>query len=124
MIKNNLKSFKSFILIFMVSLVVFYFLGSIISNLKGFNFRDVIFVEGIIVLMGVIFSSIDGSPQGLTLQEFGQINPQYFANIILETKVREGKGLIEISNVKINIDLISMAIVLGATITLISSFII
>ena len=84
MIKSNSRSIKKFISISIIHLVFLFIIGGVISNFKGFELRDVLFVEGILILMIGIFSSMGGSTQSLSLQEFGQINPQYFTNIILE----------------------------------------
>lgn len=122
MMKNNSKRFKKFIPIFVVSLLSLFLLGAIISNINGFQLRDVVFVEGILILMIGIFSSISGSTQNLSLQEFGQINPQYFANIILDSSsIKKEKSLVA-SNIQINIDLVSTSIMIGAIIALIISF--
>lgn len=122
MMKNNSKRFKKFIPIFVVSLLSLFLLGAIISSINGFQLRDVVFVEGILILMIGIFSSISGSTQNLSLQEFGQINPQYFANIILDSSsIKKEKSLVA-SNIQINIDLVNTSIIVGAIIALIISF--
>ena len=40
-----------FILIFIANLVSLFLMAGIISSLKGFNLKDVLFVEGILILM-------------------------------------------------------------------------
>ena len=93
-----------------------------ILDLKGFNLKDVLFVEGILILMIVLFSSIGGNYQSLSLQEFGQVNPQYFANIVLETNVAEKEKIVSASNIQINMDLISSSVMIGSIVVLISSY--
>ncbi len=122
MIKNNSKSLKTFILIFIANLVSLFLMAGIISSLKGFNLKDVLFVEGILILMIVLFSSIGGNYQSLSLQEFGQVNPQYFANIVLETNVAEKEKIVSASNIQINMDLISSSVMIGSIVVLISSY--
>lgn len=120
--KNNSKSLKKFISIFIANLVSLFLIGGIISNLNGFQLKDVLFVEGILVLMIGIFSSIGGNTQSLSLQEFGQVNPQCFVNIVLESNRVEKERVISTSNIQINMDLVSTSITLGAIIALIISY--
>ena len=121
MIKNNSKSLKKFILIFIANLVGLFLIAGIISNLKGVQLNDVLFIEGLLILMIVLFSSVGGNYQSLSLQEFGQVNPQYFANILLESNVIEKEKIAPASNIQINMDLISSSLMIGSIIVLISS---
>lgn len=120
--KNNSKSLKKFISIFIANSVSLFVIGGIISNLNGFQLKDVLFVEGILVLMIGIFSSIGGNTQSLSLQEFGQVNPQCFVNIVLESNSIQKERVISTSNIEINMDLVSTSITLGAIIALIISY--
>lgn len=122
MIKNNSKSLKKFILIFIANLVGLFLIAGIISNLKGVQLNDVLFIEGLLILMIVLFSSVGGNYQSLSLQEFGQVNPQYFANILLESNVIEKEKIAPASNIQINMDLISSSLMIGSIIVLISSY--
>lgn len=122
MIKNNSKSLKKFISIFIANLVGLFLMAGIISNLKGVQLNDVLFIEGLLILMIVLFSSVGGNYQSLSLQEFGQVNPQYFANILLESNVIEKEKIAPASNIQINMDLISSSLMIGSIIVLISSY--
>lgn len=122
MIKNNSKSLKKFISIFIANLVGLFLIAGIISNLKGVQLNDVLFIEGLLILMIVLFSSVGGNYQSLSLQEFGQVNPQYFANILLESNVIEKEKIAPASNIQINMDLISSSLMIGSIIVLISSY--
>lgn len=122
MIKNKSKSLRKFILIFIANLVSLFLIAGVISSLRGFHLKDVLFIEGILILMIVLFSSISGSNQSLSLQEFGQVNPQYFANIVLENNIAEKERIVSASNIKINMDLISSSILIGSIVVLISSY--
>ncbi|WP_291628104.1 hypothetical protein [Clostridium sp.] len=122
MIKNNSKSLKKFISIFIANLVGLFLIAGIISNLKGFHLNDVLFIEGLLSLMIVLFSSVGGNYQSLSLQEFGQVNPQYFANILLESNAIEKEKIASASNIQINMDLISSSLMIGSIIVLISSY--
>ncbi|MCR1949659.1 MULTISPECIES: hypothetical protein [Clostridium] len=122
MIKKNSKTLSKFITIFIISLIVSFSLGEIISNFKGYNFRDVLFVEGIIILMMGIFSAVGGNPMSLSLQDFGRINPQWLANISLETNEIDRRRIIDSCKVNINIDITTVSLVIGGLISsLISS---
>lgn len=120
--KNNSKSLKKFISIFITNLVSVLLIGGLISNLKGFQLKDVLFVEGILVLMMGVFSSIGVNTEGLSLREFVQINPQCVTNIVLESNSLEKERVVSASNIQINMDLVSTAITLGAIVSLIISY--
>ena len=123
MLKNNSKSLKKFVLFFVANLVSLFLIAGIISNLKGFEIKDVLFIEGIFILMVGLFSSISGSPQSLSLQEFGQVNPQYFASISLEDTTIENQRAVSVSNIQVSVDLFSTSMIIGSVIVLISSYI-
>ncbi|MDV4150610.1 hypothetical protein R0131_07150 [Clostridium sp. AL.422] len=122
MVKNNSKSLKKFISIFLTALVFIFLIGGVISNLNGFQLKDVIFIEGIVVLMIGIFSSIGGSQKSLDIKEFVIVNPQCFANITLGPNGIIKERTTNNSNLQINIDLVSTSIIVGAIIALISSY--
>lgn len=123
MIKKNSKNLSKFITICIISLMVTFSLGEIISSFQGYNFRDVIFVEGIIILMMGIFSAVGGNPMSLSLQDFGQINPQWLANISLETNEIDRRRIIDSCKVNINIDITTISLVIVGSISLLISFI-
>ncbi|WP_291653580.1 hypothetical protein [Clostridium sp.] len=123
MIKKNSKTFSRFITISIITLIVSFILGQIISSFKGYNFSDVLFVEGIIILMMGIFSAVGGNPMSLSLQDFGQINPQWLANISLETNEIDRRRIIDSCKVNINIDITTISLVIVGSISLLISFI-
>ena len=118
--KNNLSKF---LVISLTSIIIALSLGRFISSFQGYHFRDIIFVEGIVILMMGLFSSIGGNPMSLSLQDFGQINPQWLANVSLETNEIDRKRIVDSCKVTLNIDIINISLMLGGTITLIISFI-
>lgn len=122
MIKKNSKSLKNFSWIFISNLVFLFLIAGVISSLKGYQFKDVLFVEGILVFMVSVLSSIDGKPLSLSLQEFGQVNPQYFASIVLESNATEKERIISSSNISIKMDIVSTSIMIGSIIVLIISY--
>lgn len=121
MYKKNLKNLSKFITTCITSLIVSIILGQLISSFNGYHFRDVIFVEGILVLMIGIFSAIGGNPMSLSLQDFGQINPQWLANISLETNEIDRRRIVDSCKVIINIDIINLSLVIGGFIVLVIS---
>ena len=122
MMKKNSKSLKNFSWIFISNLVFLFLIAGVISSLKGYQFKDVLFVEGILVFMVSVLSSIDGKPLSLSLQEFGQVNPQYFASIVLESNATEKEIIISSSNISIKMDIVSTSIMIGSIIVLIISY--
>lgn len=122
MMKKNSKSLKNFSWIFISNLVFLFLIAGVISSLKGYQFKDVLFVEGILVFMVSVLSSIDGKPLSLSLQEFGQVNPQYFASIVLESNATEKERIISSSNISIKMDIVSTSIMIGSIIVLIISY--
>ena len=122
MMKKNSKSLKNFSWIFISNLVFLFLIAGVISSLKGYQFKDVLFVEGILVFMVSVLSSIDGKPLSLSLQEFGQVNPQYFASIVLESNAAEKERIISSSNISIKMDIVSTSIMIGSIIVLIISY--
>ena len=122
MLKNNYKSLKKFSSIFIANLVFLFLIAGIISSLKGYLLKDVLFVEGILIFMVSILSSIDGKPLSLSLQEFGQVNPQYFATIVLDSNTTEKERIISTSNINIKMDIVSTSIMIGSIIVLVTSY--
>lgn len=121
--KKNLKNLSKILVISLTSLIIALSLGQFISSFQGCHFRDIIFVEGIAILMMGLFSSIGGNPMSLSLQDFGQINPQWLANISLETNEIDRKRIVDSCKVTLNVDIINISLMLGGTIILIISFI-
>ncbi|MDB1923231.1 hypothetical protein PMY08_11935, partial [Clostridium tertium] len=70
-----------------------------------------------------IFSAVGGNPMSLSLQDFGQINPQWLANISLETNEIDRRRIIDSCKVNINIDITTISLVIGGSISLLISFI-
>ncbi|EOR26835.1 hypothetical protein A500_06736 [Clostridium sartagoforme AAU1] len=68
-----------------------------------------------------IFSAIGGNPMSLSLQDFGQINPQWLANISLETNEIDRKRIVDSCKVIINIDIINLSLMIGGFIVLLIS---
>lgn len=69
--------------------VLFLILGNVISKVLGYSLKDVLFIEGIILMLCGILSSIKGNPKGLSMQGLGSMNAQYISNANLEITKRE-----------------------------------
>ncbi|WP_195988365.1 hypothetical protein [Clostridium sp. D53t1_180928_C8] len=95
----------------------------IITNFKDYTLKDVLFIEGIVLIMVGVLSSLGGNPMGLSMQGFGQNNAQYIANANLEvTKLEKDKT----SNIKttVSIGLSTVSLVIGGVLAIILNFII
>lgn len=74
--------------------VLFIIIALIISNFTNFQLNDVLFIEGIVIVILAISSTFSGNPMGLSLQGLGQINAQYIANANLEvTRMEHNKEM-------------------------------
>lgn len=95
----------------------------IIRNFKGYELRDVLFVECIIFVIGGVLSSLGGNSMGLSMQGLGQTNAQYIANANLEvTKMEKDKT----KNIKttISVGLSIISLIIGGVLIIVISFII
>lgn len=122
MIKTKSNSFLKFSFIFIISSLTLFVLGSIISNVSGTPIKDVMFIEGIIVLMLSVFSLIEGNTTLPSMQEFGRINPQYLVNMILESNENARKKINRNSTLNIQLDISSLGVIVAAFISVIFSF--
>lgn len=91
--KVKLKVLIKYIILIFVLTIALILIGLIISKLKGFNLKDVLFIEGMIITIIGTFSMISGDSMGLSMQSLGQNNSQYSSNANLEVtkRLRENK---------------------------------
>lgn len=122
MIKTKSNSFLKFSFIFIISSLTLFILGSIISNVSGTSIKDVMFIEGIVVLMLSVFSLIEGNTSLPSMQEFGRINPQYLVNMILESNENARKKINRNATLNIQLDISSLGVIVAALISVIFSF--
>ena len=122
MIKTKSNSFLKFSFIFIISSLTLFVLGSIISNVSGTPIKDVMFIEGIVVLMLSVFSLIEGNTTLPSMQEFGRKNPQYLVNMILESNENARKKINRNSTLNIQLDISSLGVIVAAFISVIFSF--
>lgn len=122
MIKTKSNSFLKFSFIFIISSLTLFVLGSIISNVSGTSIKDVMFIEGIVVLMLTVFSLIEGNTSLPSMHEFGRINPQYLVNMILESNENARRKINRNSTLNIQLDISSLGVIVAALISMIFSF--
>lgn len=95
----------------------------IITNFKGYELKDMLFIEGIIFVIGGVLSSLEGNSMGLSMQGLGQTNAQYITNANLQvTKMEKDKT----KNIKttISVGLNTVSLVIGGILVIVISFII
>lgn len=68
----------------MVYSIILYTIAIILNKILNYEIKNILFIEGIIVIMLGIFSGISGDSNGTSLQALGQNNAQYISNVNLE----------------------------------------
>ena len=91
MSKHILKLFLKQMFWIIVQVIVLLAIGIGLSEIKGYSIKDVIFVEGIIVIILALFTSMQGNPMGLSIQSMGQNNAQINSNNNIKIKEIEEK---------------------------------
>lgn len=93
----------------------------IITEFKEYIFNDVIFVQGMILIVVGLLSSMGGNPMGLSIEGIGSQSAQYITNANLEVTKYEKERL----NIKttITIGLSGASLVVGGLLSIIISFI-
>ncbi|GAA0076302.1 hypothetical protein UT300005_06800 [Clostridium sp. CTA-5] len=117
-----LKKFIIFIITSILCGLVIMFIGYLISLFTTFLLKDILFVEGILVIILVILMSISGKPLGLSMQAFGTNNAQYVGTANLKVTEKENELLKNKDSFNINFDFNSISIILGAIFILIISY--
>ena len=121
--KSILKTIGKCVLFGIIWGIVLFGVALIITNFKDYELRDVLFVEGIIFVVGGVLSSIGGNPMGLSMQGLGQNNAQYIANANLEvSKMEKDKT----NNIKTTISagLSTVSLIIGGLLVIAINFII
>jgi len=122
--KSQIKALTKCIVWGILWAIVFIFIGFLIVNFTSYTLKDILFIEGIILIVLGALSSIGGNPTGLSLQALGQDNAQYVANANLEVTKMEKQ--IHHDNIKTNLrnsfNIISL--IIGGAICIIINFII
>ena len=68
MSKHILKLFLKQMFWIIVQVIILLAIGIGLSEIKGYSIKDVIFVEGIIVIILALFTSMQGNPMVLSIQ--------------------------------------------------------
>ena len=121
--KSILKTIGKCVIFGIIWGIVLFGVALIITNFKDYELRDVLFVEGIIFVVGGVLSSIGGNPMGLSMQGLGQNNAQYIANANLEvSKMEKDKS----NNIKTTISagLSTVSLIIGGLLVIAINFII
>lgn len=121
--KSILKTIGKCVIFGIIWGIVLFGVALIITNFKYYELRDVLFVEGIIFVVGGVLSSIGGNPMGLSMQGLGQNNAQYIANANLEvSKMEKDKT----NNIKTTISagLSTVSLIIGGLLVIAINFII
>ena len=121
--KSILKTIGKCVIFGIIWGIVLFGVALIITNFKDYELRDVLFVEGIIFVVGGVLSSIGGNPMGLSMQGLGQNNAQYIANANLQvTKMEKDKAKIIKTTVAVGLSTVSL--VIGGVLIIVINFII
>ena len=121
--KSILKTIGKCVIFGIIWGIVLFGVALIITNFKDYELRDVLFVEGIIFVVGGVLSSIGGNPMGLSMQGLGQNNAQYIDNANLEvSKMEKDKT----NNIKTTISagLSTVSLIIGGLLVIAINFII
>jgi hypothetical protein len=123
---NNiqLKSLAKCIVFGVLWSIILIIIGVIIANFTSYNLKDVLFIEGIIVVILGALSSISGNPMGLSLQALGQNNAQYVAKANLEVTDMEKQKHHENFKTNIRSSINTVSLVIGGVICIITNYII
>jgi len=104
--------------------IILIIIGFIIANFTYYTLKDVLFIEGIIIVLLGALSSIGGNPMGLSLQGLGQSNAQYAANANLEVTKMEKEKHHNNSKPNLRSSLNTVSLIISGVICIIINFII
>lgn len=98
-------------------------IGLVIINFTSYDFKDVLFIESLILIVVGVASLNSGKPMGLSLQGLGQNNAQYIANANLQiSRMENEKRKYNLkSGLKSDLNIISL--IIGSVICIIIVFI-
>lgn len=106
--KNKLTLFCFCIIGGVIWSIILVLLGLFLSKFVETTLKDILFMEGVLVIIIGLFSSIGGNPMGLSLQALGQSNAQYVGNANLEISRMEKEKSIVKDSIKIGVSTISL----------------
>ncbi|MFR1709981.1 MAG: hypothetical protein ACLSV2_13925 [Clostridium sp.] len=115
--RTTLKLIVYGILWSIITLVI----ARVFTPLTSFYFKDVVFVEGLLMLVMSITSVINSKAFGMSFYILNQIHSQYISN--KEFKNNEDKFLISFKNVNLQLFLSWIAIAIGGFINMLLIFV-
>jgi hypothetical protein len=104
--------------------IIFILIGFIIANFTSYILKDVLFVEGMLVVIIAASSSISGNPLGLSLQALGQNSAQYVANANLEVTKMEKQKQHNTFKTNLRSSLNAVSLFIGGVICIVINFMI
>ena len=120
--KNQIKTLLKCIIWGLIWASVLFVIALAITKYLDYNFNDVLFIEGILLIILGVLSSVGGNPMGLSLQSLGQNNAQYVSNSNLEiSKMEKSKNNLKTT---ISTTLSMVSFIVGGGIVILISFII
>jgi len=122
--KRDFKSLIKCISFGMLWSVILVLIGLAIVSFNNYNLKDVLFVEGIVLIILAVFCAIGGNSTGLSLQGMGQNNAQYLANANLEISRMENEKTKSNLRPMLNIGLSAVSMTIGGVICIIIDLII
>lgn len=121
--KSVLKTIVKCVIFGVIWAIILFGVALVITNFKGYELKNILFIEGIIFVMIGILSSIGGNPMGLSMQGLGQSNAQYIANGNLEVAKME-KDKTKSVKTTVSIGLSTVSLVIGGVLVIALNFII
>lgn len=121
--KSVLKTIVKCVIFGVIWAIILFGVALVITNFKGYELKNILFIEGIIFVMIGILSSIGGNPMGLSMQGLGQSNAQYIANGNLEVAKME-KDKTKSVKTTVSIGLSTVSLVIGGILVIALNFII
>lgn len=121
--KNILKNIRKCVILGFIWAILLFVIAFLITSLKNYNLKDVLFTEGITFVVFGILSCISGNPMGLSIQGLGQSNAQYIANSNLEVSKLEKATTKNIKNT-LSIGLSTVSLLLAGVLVITINFII
>ena len=121
--KSVLKTIGKCVIFGVIWAIILFGVALVIANFKGYELKNILFIEGIIFVMIGILSSIGGNPMGLSMQGLGQSNAQYIANGNLEVAKME-KDKTKSVKTTVSIGLSTVSLVIGGVLVITLNFII
>lgn len=121
--KSVLKTIVKCAVFGIIWAIILFGIALLITKVKGYELKDVLFIEGMLIVVAGVLSSVGGNPMGLSMQGLGQQNSQYIANANLEvTRMEKDKT----KNIKstIRMGLSTFSLVFGGVLIIVINFII